>query len=149
MIGMGKHISAEDRLNLLKGYAVSPLTVREYVLEKGVSYSTFQRWALNHGISLKKSKEAGRLGPLEAVRCQQISKTPLSKGQSVGNPPLQFMDITGNIFSKAKKEDTVSRVNDSFALEGQLDVLLPNGIRMTLHETSLNNRIALMKALVS
>jgi len=147
---MRAHFSVEDRLTLLKGYAVSPLTVREYALEKGVSYSTFQRWALSHGISLRKSKEAGRLGTFGSTGCpKRVSKTSLSKSQGFGNPPLQFMDITEHIFSKAQKEDTVSRANASFSLEGHLDVLLPNGIRMTLHEASLSNRIALMKALVS
>lgn len=150
---MANHFSNEERMRLLISYAESSLTARKYAMENGVSYSTFQRWASNHGISLQK-KKASRLDSSKTRGHQQAS--------SACDVPVHFMDITPSIFSKEKEEKPSVSVSldtqnsstsplssaDPLALACQLDVSLPNGIAMTFHQVSLHQSLAMIKALV-
>ena len=155
---MARHFTAEDRIKLLKAYADSSLTVRKYATENGVGYSTFQRWAFDHGISLKKTAKLEGLDSFKAGRNQQFSATP-----------VPFKDITADILLTPKAERVIpeslptelaasSLLASAPALlkadhpprtaNGQLDVFLPKGIKMTFHQVSLTHSIALIKALV-
>jgi hypothetical protein len=166
---MPKHFSKEDRLRLLKDYPSSSLTVKAYALKNGVGYSTFQKWISRYGISLKKKEKTVGLDLLEIKGHQKASqRKPVRLVDQVSQAPgsrIEFMDITETIFSPAKEERASVRISpdtkslsaslspplsseDPLALSCQLDVFLPNGIRMTLHQASFSHSIAMIKALV-
>ena len=39
-----RHISHNQRVELLNSYAKSGISVKEYAISNGIGYSTFQRW---------------------------------------------------------------------------------------------------------
>lgn len=156
---MTRRFTDEDRIRLLTGYADSPLTVRKYAKEKGIGYSTFQRWAFNHKISLRKKETPGTLGLefLHAKGEQQSSATS-----------VQFKDITADIVLKSSParvapeslstglsassllelDPSLLKMDDLRAGGGQLDIFLPKGVKMTFHQVPLTHSLALMKALL-
>lgn len=149
---MARHFTAEDRVRLLTDYAASPLTVRKYANEKGVSYSTFHKWALKQGISLRKKETAETLG-LAALTVRRDQQSSV---------PGQFKDITADILLKSSparvapslstelltSSSSLSKSDTSFLTSGQMDIFLPKGVKMTFHQVPLTYSLALMKALL-
>ena len=167
---MSKHFSNEKRIRLVEAYIDnSPLTLKAYALANGVGYSTFQKWVSKHGVSLK-SKKAKAVGfnflkPGNQDHGSKMAPVKLVNDEipKASSLPIEFMDITAKVFPPPIEErafvDTLDPQNfiphvpnvdavDPLALSCQLDVFLPNGIRMRFDQASLNNSIAMIKALV-
>ncbi len=173
---MGKrHIPHKQRMELLDAYAESGVSTKEYAAANGIGYSTLQRWLRDHKSTLSTmdnvytSNGASLHTPTQqpAVNRQPYSRsdatvhfmdiTPLSAFTKV--PPIKTVaDCTNvnegispvfssSVSDKMAKESKVSGQTNPSEPHNQLDVFLPNGIRMTFHQTSLDTSIALIKSL--
>ena len=171
-IPMGKrHISHNQRMDLLDTYDKGTVSIKEYAAAKGIGYSTFQRWLHDRKSTLNMTDDAC---PLNAITFKASGRLPIDKGQSHGGfeSSVHFVDITSQIInmdSEDVAEDAYNKDNQECAStppasvhtiepisskskpsvrHNRLDVLLPNGIRMTFHQTSLDMSVALIKSLV-
>ena len=172
---MGKrHIPHKQRIELLDIYDKSKVTVKAYAAENGIGYSTFQRWLRDRKITFNATDDVHTLNaaifqpsdqrPNACQPCQSYDKS---------DTPIHFMDITPptihlispeGIEAEAYPQKTSDSISTSPASahtvvqashqtnpsepHNQLDLFLPNGIRMTFHQASLDASITLIKSLV-
>ena len=168
-----RHIPQKKRIELLDAYTESGLSIKEYAAANDIGYSTLQRWLHDHKATLNTTDDA--VHPLKGASLQQPTVNRQSYDRS--DSTVHFMDITPrsafsevppvkivaertnahegitSVFTSSAsdrmtKESNISDKITPSALDNQLDVVLPNGIRMTFHQVSLDTSIALIKSLV-
>lgn len=172
---MGKrHLSHNKRIELLDAYAESGLNVKEYAAANCIGYSTLQRWLSDRKTDSNTTDSAHSLNPADTQISEQLPATKQGYQSSASSePPVHFMDITSRIIHRVSPEEGEEREHTqangdlaptapisapittkksvkttSLELCNQIDVLLPNGIRVTFHQTSLDMSVALIKSLV-
>ncbi len=175
---MGKRfISAAQRQVLLDSYDKSKVSIKEYAAINGIGHSTLRRWLHNHKITLTTAdnivpvhaaahKNPSDDQPITNRRCH-------SSQDNRSDAPIHFMDITASILHPTvPPEDCVAAVypqessdfvvtpasihtatqksvrTEASSPHNQLDVVLPNGIRLIFYQSSLDTSIALIKSLV-
>ena len=172
---MGKrHIPHKKRIELLDTYAKSGLTIKEYAAANGIGYSTLQRWLSERKTDLT---AMDCIFPLNGTSPQEPKQQPAINRQSYDRSDctVHFMDITPRsafsevppvktgeeslnvpedinpIFTSsasAHRTANLSSKTTPLAPHHQLDISLPNGIRVTFSQASLDMSIALIKSLV-
>jgi transposase-like protein len=171
---MGKrHIPHKKRIELVEAYAESGLNIKEYAVLNGIGYSTLQRWLSNRKAALKTTDAYPSNTIAMQASEQRLIANRFCQPHDRPDSPVHFMDITSHISRamppvdveedayRQENSDSISNTpasahtvaqksvrTKSSAPHNQLDILLPNGIRMTFHQTSLDMSIALIKSLV-
>lgn len=163
-----RHFSSEERIKLLDDYVDSNLSVKEYTVLKNIGYSTFQGWLGNRKKTEGTTNDerfhqqsydtANSTIPFIDITPHHRTHTtrPCAENLAEG---LNLQEKTSSVFitsptsmlhngTTTKRSAQRAPSSSSSISPNQLDVLLPNGISMTLHETSFDERVSLIKALV-
>ena len=168
-----RHISHNQRVELLNGYAKSGVSVKEYALSNGIGYSTFQRWLQDQKTAFNAASGENPFNtPPFQTSDQRLNASQLLQCHDQSDAPTHFVDITSHMIhtipkvEEANEKTHLRETNDDVstpasahttevsnqispsAQNSLLDIFLPNGIRMTFHQASLDTSIALIKSLV-
>lgn len=168
-----RHISHNQRVELLNGYAKSGVSVKEYAVSNGIGYSTFQRWLQDQKTAFNAASGEDPFNtPPFQTSDQRLNASQLLQCHDQSDAPMHFVDITSHVISTIPKvEEGANEKTHLFETNGDmsipsahtaeasnqttplaqnspLDIFLPNGIRMTFHQASLDTSIALIKSLV-
>jgi hypothetical protein len=164
-----RHLSRDERFTHLNSYLKSPLSVKKYATLNGIGYSTFQKWLCDYKKSLK-SKKKDHVSSNSACAGMTTTKLFASQQQdSSSNSTVHFVDITPRVASSFVQADSLKKVCDethnfasvppvspnpyyknpppSSSSLGSIDLFLPNGLRMTFHQTSVATSVELIHAL--
>lgn len=171
-----RHISHNQRIELLNGYAESGVSIKEYAVSNGIGYSTFQRWLQDQKTTFNAASGSGedslKTAPFQ-ISDQRLNASPLLQCHDQPDAPMHFVDITSHVIRTLPKVEEeanekthlrgtndymstpssthtadVSNQTTPLAQDSPLDIFLPNGIRMTFHQASLDASITLIKSLV-
>ena len=170
---MGKrHIPHKQRMELLDTYEKSNVTVKAYAAENGIGYSTFQRWLRDRKTAFNATDDVHTFNTPPFQTSDQLNAGQLLQCHDQSDAPTHFVDITSYMIhtipkvEEANEKTYLRETNDDIsapasahtaeisnqttpsAQNSPLDIFLPNGIRMTFHQASLDTSIALIKSLV-
>lgn len=118
-----KYFSHEKRIALVNAFKESTISMKKFTSLHGVGYSTFQRWLSEY---------------------KTLTFSPGRQHQAFDSLP--FMDITPAVLNEHPSHEIVEQA--SSPILNQLDVTLPNGIRLMLN-TSFEQSLTLIQSLGS
>lgn len=172
-----QHLSRDERRAHVNFYTQSSLSVKKYAALHGIGYSTFQKWLCDYKKSLESKKKGHVCSKVSAkLACAGMATTQLfaeSQQDSSSNSTVEFMDITPRVGSSCvqaapkvcdethnftsvlpvspslcdKNTQSSSSPLSSSPFLGPIDLFLPNGLRMTFHQTSVATSVDLIHAL--
>lgn len=171
-----RHLSRDERHAHVNSYTQSTLSVKEYATLHAIGYSTFQKWVHDYK-TFGESKTESRVSSKVSTNSPCEIKTPQQLAASQpSSSTVHFMDITPRVVSAFVQTDTLkTKVCDethnlasvppvspnlydkntqpsssplsSSTFLGPIDMFLPNGLRMTFHQTSVATSVELIHAL--
>jgi hypothetical protein len=167
-----QHFSLQTRNDLLAAYPESGLSIKAYAAAHGIGYSTIQRWLRDYNRSRATGNSSASPtfrthGYSEPIDFMDITRPLMRTIPSMPKDSSYDADVS-------KSNDVISRISATQpdhdasltaasdekrsplcapplcadSLCDRLDICLPNGIRMTLHRTSFDASVILIKSLV-
>lgn len=123
MKGTTRKFTQAQRVALLKGFAISGLTIRKYAALNNVGLSTLSRWSTRTGISLR---EQGTQVDNRAKALKTITEAE-SANSSHNSKCFSFIDITDH-------SSFIPIQASGKVLLSRLEIHMPNGITLKIEQ---------------
>jgi hypothetical protein len=117
-----RHISHNQRMELLNGYAESGVSIKEYAVSNGIGYSTFQRWLQDQKttFNVASGEDPLKTAPFQTSD-QRLNASQLLQCHDQSDAPMHFVDITSHVICSLPKVE--EEANEKTHLRGTNDYM--------------------------
>jgi len=138
-----KKFGQEERIALLKDCITSNLSIKEYAVLKNIGYSTFNGWASQQGISLKKEKKKFSSDALAKTNLADEIPNMATDPKNKGKEGFSFINLTDHIkgstpFLFHSNPHQISQVQESHYLKDSppcgLEIRMPSGVMLKVDQ---------------